>query len=183
GVYFNITLPKRQKLPIFGVLFALLGIVISKTVSSNALFLISNLVGFIASFWHFYRNRVLFVKSQPILSILQVGVVWLILGFVSGIFEAIFEFSSLLQTHIFGVGFIGTMIIGFGSRVVLGHSGEKINADKITVIIFVIFQSVVLLRLMAVYMPSLLGISAIAWCIVFAIWFKRYLPNLLKLDS
>jgi uncharacterized protein involved in response to NO len=118
---------------------------------------------------------------KPILFILQVGIIWFIVGFLIGALEPLFGYSYLLQFHIFAVGFLGVMLIGFGSRVTLGHSDQAIVADSITVAIFVLFNVVVLLRLYAVFDASFVAISGFAWCGVIAIWLWRYLPSILRL--
>lgn len=183
AVYFNIE-PKDKKMAMVYLIFlALVGSAFGLSFEYKKLLFVSSLLGFFASSVYFYKSNVLFKKAQSILSILQVGIWWLIIGFVANIGVALFDVLPLVSTHIFGVGFMGTMIIGFGTRVTLGHSGGKIFADKYTTTIFVLFQFVVVLRLFAVYSPSLVMYSGIAWCVVLGLWFKKYLPILLHTDK
>ena len=82
--------------------------------------------------------------------------------------------------HMLGAGFIGTMMIGFASRVALGHSNNKIDADKVTVVLFGLFELVVAVRLMGVFEPSLAIAAGFLWSAVFAAWFFRYFPLISK---
>ena len=74
----------------------------------------------------------------------------------------------------------GTMMIGFASRVALGHSNNKIEADRITVILFVLFELVVAIRLFGVLEPSFAVIAGFLWSAVFGSWFYRYFPLITK---
>jgi uncharacterized protein involved in response to NO len=180
GFYFNIEPKPRQKAAVLIVLASLACIALSNYFSLAFANLLSNLAGFIASFILFFRAGILFKKSKPILSILQVGIFWLLFGFLAGVFATTANVPAL-QIHIFGAGFLGTLIIGFGTRVTLGHSNQQIIADNITTVIFVVFEVVVVMRLLAFFIPSLLIPSAAGWCVVFALWSVRYMPSLLRI--
>lgn len=183
AVYFNAELKTKYTYLVYITLISIVLTAFFISMDNKLLLLMASIVGFCSSFLYFYKSKVLFTKSQAILFILQFGIWWFIAGFLANIAASIFNFSLLIPIHIFGVGFLGTMIIGFGSRVILGHSGGKIFADKYTVLIFVLFQFVVVLRLLAVYYPVLLSYSGIAWCVVLLLWFKKYLPLLIHLDK
>lgn len=183
GFYFNNEPIARQKSVTLLIILSLFLIVIGKMLDSRYLLLFANISGFILSFWLFVKNGVLFKLSKPILFILQVGILWFVFGFLVGAFEQIFLFSSHAQIHVFGLGFLGTMVVGFGTRVTLGHSEQKIEADKLTVAIFIAYQILVLLRLYAVFDGSLIIASGLMWTVVFCTWLYRYLPDLLRIKS
>lgn len=72
---------------------------------------------------------------------MTLALIWLEIGFISLFLESIFETSSLkLSLHIFAIGFVTNLLIGFGSRVVMGHAvpAQKIIADKITIFLFIL---------------------------------------------
>ncbi len=176
-LYYGVVQPQKEKTVMPVVMASLFAISVFKSLSMPAPTIIANMFGIGASVYFLWKNRFIFRISPPILWILQVGMVWFMLGFVGGIAENMTE-SVLLQAHIFGAGFISTMAIGFGSRVALGHSGRKIEADKLTTAIFVTFTIVVLIRLFATVEPMLLNVGIYGWGIVFTVWMVRYIPML-----
>jgi len=132
----------------------------------------------------FYDNRFIFRRAPAVLWVLQIGALWFLAGFASGIAVGISDLlhmgvvPSLLQAHIFGVGFIITMAIGFGSRVAMGHSGRKIAADKLSAIIFASLVLLTVIRLIGVYSPVFLEGSIHLWCLIFGVWIYKYAPML-----
>ena len=79
------------------------------------------------------------------------------------------------------IGFLTTILIGFGTRITLGHSGQAPNADRVATSIFLFIQAVVVLR--ALYsvnitfewgMNFLFDISFTAWVVLFFVWSLRY---------
>ena len=110
----------------------------------------------------------------------------LLLGALS---QLIVQFSSIgmgaLEVHLAAIGFLTTILIGFGTRVTLGHSGQTPHADSYTKNLFGLVQVVVLFR--AIY--AILGfergnmlffdLSVTAWIILFILWSLRYAPVLL----
>jgi uncharacterized protein involved in response to NO len=181
GFFYQSTPIDRLKIPTLIILGCLLLIAMARIYNISWLLVGANILGGLMTTWLFTKNGVLFRMPKPILFILQVGIIWFIVGFLIGALEPLFGYSYLLQFHIFAVGFLGVMLIGFGSRVTLGHSDQAIVADSITVAIFVLFNVVVLLRLYAVFDASFVAISGFAWCGVIAIWLWRYLPSILRL--
>jgi uncharacterized protein involved in response to NO len=144
-------------------------------------------------FGYIVINFNIYKKTPPILSILVLAFIWLEIGFVSLFIESIFEITSLkLSLHIFAIGFVTNLLIGFGSRVVMGHAvpTQKIFADKITVFLFVFTQIIVLTRVLSsifflndlnIFM-DLLYVSAALWIILFILWTLRYGKTLLRLN-
>jgi len=51
-----------------------------------------------------------------------------------------------LNIHLLAIGFLTTLLIGFGTRVTLGHSGQPPHADKLAANIFWFIQVVVIMR-------------------------------------
>ncbi|MDH5465245.1 MAG: NnrS family protein, partial [Thiovulaceae bacterium] len=99
-------------------------------------------------FWRWKLNT---TQAPAILKILHVALFWLPLGLLLGAVTSIlslFTQQSFLfsQTHLIALGFIVTMLIGFGTRVTLGHSGQPPHADQTTLKIFYLTQLLVFVR-------------------------------------
>lgn len=136
-------------------------------------------------------NLNIYKKSPPILAILVLAFVWLEIGFVVLFIESLFELHSLkLSLHIFAIGFITNLLIGFGSRVTLGHAvpAQKIFADNITLFLFVFIQIVLISRILASVLflfdlssfIDILYLSSGLWIVLFTLWFLRYGKILLR---
>ena len=142
--------------------------------------------GYITFNLNFYK------KTPAIMSILVLGMIWFEIGMISLFLEAFFETQSLkLSLHIFALGFVTTLLIGFGSRVTMGHAvpAQKIVADSFTKFLFVFTQLVLLARVLAssllianneIYI-YILHLSATLWLVLFVLWSLRYGKTLLRL--
>lgn len=181
-IYFGVEQPQKSIPTIALLLVSLIGVAIARGALSQEILLVSNAIGLAATTAIFWKNRFIFRKAPPILWVLQLGSAWLWIGFVAGIAEAIgiAYFNNLSQAHIFGIGFITTLIIGFGSRVSMGHSGRKIVADKSTTLIFSLMFLMVPVRLIGIYVPFFIDISVALWSFIFIFWTYKYLPMLLS---
>ncbi len=124
--------------------------------------------------------------SQPILWILHLALFWLPLGFMLSALSLILQWISgldfyFLGIHLLALGFLTTVLIGFGTRVILGHSGQVPHADRFTIYLFYFTQIVVLSRVLLSIstalgwkMGFLFDMSATFWVILFAAWSYRY---------
>ncbi|WP_310438938.1 NnrS family protein [Sulfuricurvum sp.] len=124
--------------------------------------------------------------SPAIVWILHLALFWLpvalLLGGILQIIETLYTLNFLFAgVHLLVLGFLTTVLIGFGTRVTLGHSGQPPHADKLTIILFWWTQIIVLSRL-ALSIDTALGAShgwlfdaaASAWILLFMIWSLRY---------
>jgi uncharacterized protein involved in response to NO len=126
------------------------------------------------------------LQSPSILWVLHLALFWLPLAFglsaitlTAGLFlDTSFYF---LNIHLLAIGFLTTVLIGFGTRVTLGHSGMPPQADRFATGIFIFIQVVVLLRtLFSINVAFgwgvnfLFDISFTAWLILFLLWGGRY---------
>ncbi|TLP40869.1 NnrS family protein [Arcobacter arenosus] len=160
------------------------------------LFLLLKLISFVAMlfFGYIVMNLNIYKKTPAIIFILVISFIWLEVGFIALFLESIYEVYSLkLALHIFALGFVATLLIGFGSRVVMGHAvpAQQIVADKITKFIFVLTQVLVVSRICAsilflndstVYM-GILHLSSWLWIVMFLIWTIRYAKTLTRIKS
>ncbi|QOP44953.1 NnrS family protein [Sulfurimonas paralvinellae] len=124
--------------------------------------------------------------SPSILWVLHLSLFWLPAAFalsaVSLTAELVFNTSFyFLNIHLLAIGFLTTVLIGFGTRVTLGHAGMPPHADRFATAIFLFIQLVVLLRTLFSLNIAfgwganfLFDISFTAWLLLFIIWAGRY---------
>ena len=146
---------------------------------------------FLLTIYELLKWKLPFKKSPPILWVLFLSIWWVPVGF--GLF-AIQDLSMLLgmpiymekaPLHALALGYFTTVLIGFGTRVILGHSGRTPKADAYTVALFGLIQLMTLMRIVAGVFPQLGYIHAIMtasalWLIIFAIWCKKYIHILFE---
>jgi len=130
-------------------------------------------------------------KSPSILWVLHLALFWLPTAFaisaITLIGELFLDVSFyFLNIHLLALGFLTTVLIGFGTRVTLGHSGQAPNGDAIDTKIFYFIQIIVLLRTLYSLnialewnMEFLFDISFSAWLILFLTWGGRYAKTLI----
>jgi uncharacterized protein involved in response to NO len=141
---------------ILEIAFFLLGLKVIALSVENSLF--SFIVDFFLFTFFTYellKWKLPIFKVTAIMWVLYLSLFWLPVGFFISFLEStsnlfdlgfIFEKSSL---HTLAIGYFATILIGFGTRVVLGHSGQTPTADKFTVFLFWTIQAIVLVRIFA----------------------------------
>ena len=163
---------------------------IFKSIFASASFVIGEIVVdiILASYMlkEFLRWDLRPLQSPSILWVLHLSLFWLPIAFALSaitltaglVFETSFYF---LNIHLLAIGFLTTVLIGFGTRVTLGHAGMPPHADKFATGIFLFIQFVVLLRaLFSINVAFgwganfLFDISASAWLLLFLLWGGRY---------
>jgi uncharacterized protein involved in response to NO len=176
------------------VAFSLFGLKVVALALEHSLFsLILDFSLFTFFTYELLKWRLPVFKVTAIMWVLYLSLFWLPVGFfilflesASNLFNLgiAFEKSAL---HALAVGYFSTVLIGFGSRVVLGHSGTTPTADKLTIVIFWAIQVVVIVRLFAGF--SLNGefnyifwitTSALLLALGLVIWSFRYLGILIR---
>lgn len=124
--------------------------------------------------------------SPAIVWILHLALFWLPIGLFVGaitqIIEMIYGLNFLFaEIHLLVLGFLTTVLIGFGTRVTLGHSGQTPHADKVAIALFWWTQILVLLRF-ALSVDTAFGsahgwlfdAAACGWIALFIVWGGRY---------
>jgi uncharacterized protein involved in response to NO len=110
--------------------------------------------------------------------IMHLGLLWIPIGLFLRAAAGLDWVSQLAWQHAFGVGAIGTMIIGVMARVSLGHTGRPIRASKSMVLAFFLVVFAAIARLLVasatIDWKSGLIVSAAAWCIGFTLFLYRY---------
>jgi len=146
--------------------------------------------------WEIIKWRLPFFKVEPILWVLYLSLMWVPVGFFLFFLEGaaryfvegmplFFEKSPL---HLIAIGYFTTIAVGFGSRIILGHSGRKPKADDYTVGLFMLVQLVVVVRALsglslnldAAWYVNLILLSAGLWIVLFLLWSLRYLKLLFE---
>ncbi|MGB6019058.1 MAG: NnrS family protein [Sulfurimonadaceae bacterium] len=133
-----------------------------------------------------------FRGSPAILKILHISLYWLIGSLLIGGFvrliETVTEMNFMqMDVHMLVIGFVTTMLIGFGTRVTLGHSGQPPHADSTTLKIFYLLQVVVIGRILFSLEMGfnanlfwMFDLSVTLWLLLFIFWGVRFGPTLVS---
>ncbi len=187
--------PKWNK-PKFTLEFSLILLFVIGIVSQFELLFFSKIIGLIALgfFGYIIFHLNIYSKTPAIISILVVSFFWFYLGIVVYFLEAVLEIYTMkLSLHIFALGFVLNLLIGFGSRVTMGHAvpAQKIVADKFTIALFVLLQVVIVSRILGslVYLGEnnffmgFFHLSISLWIVLFLGWSIRYGKTILRIDG
>lgn len=132
------------------------------------------------------RWKLPFPKTNPLLWVLHIAIYWIPVAFaLSGLANLISLFTDVnflaLDTHVIVIGFVLTTLIGFSTRITLGHSGNNMSADNLTLLIFAWTQVVVLLRILTSFTAALgadfmvlFDFAAMSWILLFIAWLVRF---------
>ena len=132
-----------------------------------------------------------FPNPNPLLWILHISLFWVPVAFaltaLTNFITLVSDISFLaLDMHILTLGFVFSMLIGFGTRVTIGHSGNMMNADLWVKGLFIWTQVVVVMRILVSFVAAfgwdfmvLFDISATVWLIMFIAWGIRFFAVLI----
>jgi len=138
------------------------------------------------------RWKLQFPNPNPLLWVLHTALYWVPIAFMLG---GLTNLTTLLtginffalDIHTLILGFVFTTLIGFGTRVTLGHSGNKMMADQWTKYLFYGTQLVVVLRILVslaaafgVNFMILFDITATVWIVLLAAWAYRFFAVLIQ---
>lgn len=149
---------------------------------------------FIIFMREFIKWKLPMTKAIPIMWVLYISVYWIPVGFLLSSIESISYLmgSSIIfekaVIHVFAIGYFITILFGFGTRVVLGHSGRTPTADNLTIALFIMVQFIVILRVFTSFvinfnMDYVFWINTSSLCLlaILFVWSVKYLPILIKL--
>lgn len=175
---------------VYALLFVKLLVV---TIGEPKLYFLADIPLFLFFTYELFKWKLPVFKTSAIMWVLFISLYWIPLGFFISAVESlsalfnwgiIFEKASL---HTFALGYFLTILIGFGTRVVLGHSGQTPHADKIAIAMFIFIQLIVLVRLFASFslnfnLDYIFWINHSALLLVLALlaWSVKYLGILIK---
>ncbi|MGL1921723.1 MAG: NnrS family protein [Hyphomicrobiales bacterium] len=142
------------------------------------------IIGFLNAV-RFSRWQMAAIFNNHMLLILQIAYLWLAVGLLALGVYIIFQIEPLnMPIHALTIGAFTTMILGVMTRASLGHTGRKVAASKLTLLIFLSIQTAVVSRILATYTDmlhdELLYVSAVAWVLSFAVFIIEYAPYFLK---
>ncbi len=138
----------------------------------------------------FHRWELKPFESPSILWVLHLALAWLPLAFLLSALSLLGELFLdtsfyYLNIHLLAIGFLTTILIGFGTRVTLGHSGQPPHGDAVATKIFLFIQLVVLGRFLFSLnvafgwgLNFLFDISFTLWLVLFLFWGARYFKTL-----
>ena len=132
-------------------------------------------------------------KVPSIMWVLYLGLYWIPVAFFISIIESSMAFIApeiffeKAVIHTIALGYFVTVLVGFGTRVILGHSGSTPHANNFAIFIFISIQVITLLRIFAsistnfgLNYQSLLNLTAILLIIGMLLWSSKYITILLK---
>lgn len=131
--------------------------------------------------------------STPLLAMLHIGFAWfgiaMLLYALQSLYLLVAGNSILLKAplHALVIGYFGSMLMAMATRVTLGHSGRPLAADRLTWVIFLIFQAVAVLRIAAdvpifdFSVRSVLYLAAgLLWVCCFGAWIVKFSSTYLR---
>ena len=126
-------------------------------------------------------------KVPAIMWVLYLGLYWIPVAFFISIIESTMAFISpeiffeKVVIHTIALGYFVTVLVGFGTRVILGHSGSTPHANNFAIFIFVSIQIITLLRIFASFSTNLglnyqflLNLTAILLVIGLLLWSSKF---------
>jgi uncharacterized protein involved in response to NO len=133
-----------------------------------------------------------FPNPNPLLWILHLSLYWIPVAFIFGAMTSLTSLIAgtnflFLDIHVLILGFVFTVLIGFGTRVTIGHSGNMMQATMWEKVLFNWTQLVVVMRLFVSVAAAfgwnfmiLFDISATVWIIMFVLWAIRFFAVLIN---
>lgn len=130
--------------------------------------------------------------SLRLLAMLHLGFVWAVLALVLAAADAALVLIGstpelrlgLAPLHALTMGFLGGLLFAMGTRVICGHGGIPVVADRFVWTLFCVLQVAVLLRAGSSVWPTYAGVlsavSALTWSGVWLLWAARFLPVLVR---
>lgn len=140
----------------------------------------------------FLAWKILDKNAHAILWVLHLGVFWLPTAFlvdaIALVGELVLDTNFVfLGIHLIAIGFLTTILIGFGTRVTYGHSGQPPQANGFVKSLFIFVQFVVIARLLYSInigfgweKDFLFDISFSTWLLLFTLWSIKFLPLLIR---
>jgi uncharacterized protein involved in response to NO len=117
--------------------------------------------------------------GNRLLAMLHLSFAWLPVAFVLLALEQAGVAVGTAATHAIGMGFCTTMMVGFVTRVSLGHSGRPLQANNVHWLLYLGLHAAAALRVAAALTgaaPWLLHATATLWLLVILTWATRMLP-------
>ena len=134
-----------------------------------------------------------FFKVPAIMWVLYLGLYWIPFAFFMSIIEGLTAFYDpsivfeKVVIHTMALGYFLTVLVGFGTRVILGHSGSAPHANNFAIFIFVVIQLIALLRIFSSFTLNFgldymffINLTAVLLIMGLLIWSSKYIVILIK---
>lgn len=134
-----------------------------------------------------------FFKVPAIMWVLYLGLYWIVFAFGLSIIEGLMAFISpsiifeKAVLHSIAIGYFLTLLVGFGTRVILGHSGRTPHANNFAIVIFIFIQIVAIFRVLSSFSLNFgfdyiffINLTALLLVIGLIVWSSKYITILLK---
>ena len=155
--------------------------------------LLADIPLFIVIMKEFIKWKLPFFKVPAIMWILYLGLYWIPIAFLISIIESVMAFidpSIIFEKaviHTIALGYFLTVLVGFGTRVILGHSGNIIEANNFAISVFIAIQALVMLRIFTSFSLNFsfdytffINLTAILLIIALLVWSSKYITILIK---
>jgi len=134
-----------------------------------------------------------FFKVPAIMWVLYLGLYWIVFAFGLSIIEGLMAFISpsiifeKAVLHSIAIGYFLTLLVGFGTRVILGHSGRTPHANSFAIVIFIFIQIVAVFRVLSSFSLNFgfdyiffINLTALLLVLGLIVWSSKYITILLK---
>ncbi len=138
------------------------------------------------AFWFSVRWGITRALRVRLLAMLHFAYLWAVLAFALYAVDGMARWAGagwslgFAPLHALGIGFFGSMLMGMASRVSLGHSGRKLEADMVTWGLFWLVQVSAVTRMLPDLLPDvplrLSSLAALIWLAAFGSWAVKYAP-------
>ena len=188
--FFSHSVTDKNRSLLKNIFLLLVAHIILEGIETNSSFFIDILLSIIL-FREIRRWKLPFPNPNPLVWILHLSMLWVPVAFLlGGITNFITGMGGptffALDTHLIMVGFIFTILIGFGTRVTIGHSGNSMNADKWITFLFYWTQVVVVTRVILSFASAyninfnlFFDLSVYVWITMFTLWGLRFFNMLI----
>ncbi len=133
--------------------------------------------------WRWGLFTCLFAKPQNrLLAMLHLSFAWLAIVFALQAASALGAQLGSANIHALALGFMGTMLVGFVSRVSFGHSGRPLQVSSLLWALYLALHAAAVLRVAASigHSNSLMHIAASLWLVLLLVWVGMMLPIYLR---
>ncbi len=126
------------------------------------------------------------VLAAPMVWVLQLGYVWMPVGFLLAAASHVGWIPLYVPLHAFTAGTIAILTVGMMARVTLGHTGRNVmQPPRIVPIAFVILALVAVVRVLLPWLvPGLyalwVSVAGIGWGVAYALMLVATVPMLLR---
>jgi uncharacterized protein involved in response to NO len=133
--------------------------------------------------WRFWRSVEVGLLAMLYVAFTWFGIAMLLFSIQSaGLLIAGVDLVGRAPLHALGIGFLAGMVIAMVSRVTLGHSGRRLESDRLTWYTLLGINIAAVLRIAAEFTaaPTLNALAAVAWLASILPWAWRYAPMYLR---